>query len=133
MDSREKRFISNLVALPDLSTMSVTFNVFCVSHACTCSGSDMTCPDFSGTSPFHLCLQESATECLGVALQLLPTEILAVPHPQFLLPLLHAVQVGNKEACQLLVRAGADVNQVRLVAYVACLVKANTSATLSPD
>ncbi len=80
----------------------------------------MTCPDYSGTSPFHLCLQESATECLAISLQLLPVEILAVPHPQFLLPLLHAAQLGNKEACQLLVRAGADVNQVSMVAQNCC-------------
>ena len=73
----------------------------------------MTCPDYSGTSPFHLCLQEAAIDCLAVALQQLPVEILAVPHPQFLFPLFHAVQTGNKEACQLLIRAGADVNQVR--------------------
>lgn len=72
----------------------------------------MTCPDYSGTSPFHLAIQEQATNCLRVSLQLLPREILALPHPQFLLPLLHAVQGGNKGACQVLVEAGADVNQV---------------------
>lgn len=73
----------------------------------------MTCPDYSGTSPFHLALQESATDCLAISLELLPKEILDVPHPQFLLPFLHAVQLGNKEACQLMVQAGANVNQVR--------------------
>ena len=72
----------------------------------------MTCPDYSGTSPFHLAIQESASTCLQVALQMLPREILSLPHPQFLLPLLHAVQMGNKEACQMLVEAGADVNEV---------------------
>lgn len=72
----------------------------------------MTCPDYSGTSPFHLAIQELATTCLQVSLQLLPREILALPHPQFLLPLLHAVQSGNKGVCQILVGAGADVNQI---------------------
>ena len=72
----------------------------------------MTCPDFTGTSPFHLGIQESAISCLLVALERLPSEILQISHPQFLLPLLHAVQCESLEACQLLVRAGADVNQV---------------------
>ena len=72
----------------------------------------MTCPDFTGTSPFHLALQESAITCLDISLQLLPKEILDIPHPQFLFPFLHAVQCGDREACQLLIRAGADVNQI---------------------
>ena len=71
----------------------------------------MTCPDFEGTSPFHLAIQERATTCLAVSLHLLSTEILQVPHPQFLLPLHHSVSIGDKEASKILVSAGADINQ----------------------
>ena len=72
----------------------------------------MTCPDYEGTSPFHLSIQERAISCLLVSLQLLPADILRVPHPQFLLPLHHAVARDDREICELLVRAGADVNEV---------------------
>ena len=64
------------------------------------SGSDMTCPDFSGTSPFHLAIQEEALKCLSQCLRFLPKEILEIPDSQFRLPLHHAVQVGSIEACQ---------------------------------
>lgn len=71
----------------------------------------MTCPDFEGTSPFHLAIQERATTCLATSIQLFPREILQVPHPQFLLPLHHTVSIGDREASEILVSAGADVNQ----------------------
>ena len=60
----------------------------------------MTCPDFSGTSPFHLAIQEEALKCLSQCLRFLPKEILEIPDSQFRLPLHHAVQVGSIEACQ---------------------------------
>ena len=72
----------------------------------------MTCPDFSGNSPFHLAIQESATHCLYEALRFLPKQILEIPDGQSRLPLTMAVQLGNIDAIQLLVEAGADVNSV---------------------
>ena len=72
----------------------------------------MTCPDFSGNSPFHLAIQESATKCLHEALRFLPKQILEIPDSQSRLPLTLAVQLGNTEAIQLLIEAGADVNTI---------------------
>ena len=72
----------------------------------------MTCLDYEGTSPFHLCLQARATNCLLVSLQVLPADILRVPHPQFLLPLHHAVAMDDRDTCEILVNAGANVNEV---------------------
>ena len=72
----------------------------------------MTCPDFHGTSPFHLAIQESATQCLIQALRFLPKQILEIPDSQSRLPLTLAVQQGNTEAIQLLLEAGANVNSV---------------------
>ena len=72
----------------------------------------MTCPDFNGTSPFHLAIQESATHCLSEALRFLPKEILQIVDSQSRLPLISAVQLGNIEAVQLLIEAGANVNSV---------------------
>ena len=72
----------------------------------------MTCPDFSGNSPFHLAIQESATKCLYEALRFLPKQILEIPDSQSRLPLTLAVQLGNTEAIQLLIEAGADVNTI---------------------
>ena len=71
----------------------------------------MTCPDFTGTSPFHLAIQESATKCLAESLRFLSKDILEKPDSQGQLPLIHAIQLGNLEACQLLVAAEADVNR----------------------
>ena len=72
----------------------------------------MTCPDFSGTSPFHLAIQESATQCLYEALRFLPKQILESPDSQSRLPLTLAVQLGNTDAIQLLINAGVNVNSV---------------------
>jgi len=72
----------------------------------------MTCLDYEGTSPFHLCLQARATNCLLVSLQLLPADILRVPHTQFLLPLHHAVAMDDRETCEILINAGANINEV---------------------
>ena len=72
----------------------------------------MTCPDFHGTSPFHLAIHESATQCLYKAVRFLPKQILEIPDSQSRLPLTLAVQLGNTDAIQLLVQAGADVNSV---------------------
>ena len=72
----------------------------------------MTCPDFHGSTPFHLAIQESATKCLYQALRYLPKQILEIPDSQSRLPLILAVQLGNAEAIQLLIQAEADVNAV---------------------
>ena len=76
------------------------------------SGSDMTCPDFSGTSPFHLAIEENATTCLMTMLRFLPKEILEIPDSQFQVPLVHAVQANNLDICQILIQGGANVNSV---------------------
>lgn len=73
-------------------------------------GSDMTCPDFSGSTPFHLAIQESATKCLCEALRLLPQQILEIRDSQSRFPLTLAIQLINTDAIQLLIEAGADVN-----------------------
>ena len=81
-------------------------------HTYTRTGADMTCPDFSGNSPFHLSIQESATECLYQALRFLPKQILEIPDSQSRLPLSLAIQVGNTDAIQMLVEAGAGLDSV---------------------
>ena len=83
-----------------------------LSLSLTLAGSDMTCPDFHGTSPFHLAIHESATQCLYKVLRFLPKQILEIPDSQSRLPLTLAVQLGNTDAIQLLVQAGADVNSM---------------------
>ena len=72
----------------------------------------MTCPDFHGSTPFHLTIQETATKCLYQALRCIPKEILETPDSQSRLPLTLAVQMGNTEAIQLLIEREADVNTV---------------------
>ena len=72
----------------------------------------MTCLDFHGSTPFHLAIQESATECLYQALHYLPKQIFEIPDSQSRLPLTLAVQLGNADAIQLLIQGGADVNVV---------------------
>ena len=72
----------------------------------------MTCPDFHGSTPFHLAIHETATKCLYQALHFLPKQILEIPDSQSRLPLTLAAQLGNAEAIQLLIEAGADVNTV---------------------
>ena len=75
----------------------------------------MTCSDFHGSTPFHLAIQESASKCLYEALRFLPKQILEIPDSQSRLPLTLAVQLGNTDAIQLLIQAGADVNIVEEV------------------
>lgn len=72
----------------------------------------MTCPDFSGTSPFHLAIEEDATKCLMTMLEFLPKEILEIPDAQFQVPIVHAVQTNNLDICQILIQRGANVNSV---------------------
>ena len=72
----------------------------------------MTCPDFHGSTPFHLAIQESATKCLYQALNYLPKQILEIPDSHSRVPLILAVQLSNAEAIQLLIEAEADVNVV---------------------
>ncbi len=63
-------------------------------------GSDLTAPDFLGTSPFHLAIAESAISCLSHCLRFLPREILEIPDAQLRSPLIHAVSTGNLESVQ---------------------------------
>ncbi len=42
----------------------------------------MTTPDFSGMSPFHLAIEEGASNCLAEALRFMPKEIHQYPDNQ---------------------------------------------------
>ena len=46
------------------------------------SGCDMTTPDFSGMSPFHLAIEEGASNGLAEALRFMQKEIHQYPDPQ---------------------------------------------------
>jgi ankyrin repeat protein len=71
---------------------------------------NMTTPDFTGTSPFHLAISERAHLCLKQAIRNQPREILEYPDTNGNSPLERAIQMGNIEACKILVEAGASVN-----------------------
>lgn len=81
------------------------------------SGADLTVPDFSGVSPFLLAVQENATQCVVVAMNYSPKEMLESVDQEGRSPLLYAIHNGSVEMCRQLLELGASAeasDQVRV-------------------
>ena len=74
-------------------------------------GADLTIPDFTGMSAFHLAIEEGATRCIAEAMRFLPKEIHQLPDAQYRSPIVHAIQMNNVELCTLLIQEGSDINE----------------------
>ena len=80
-------------------------------------GADLTLPDFSGVSPFLLAVQENATQCVAVAMNYCPKEMLESVDQEGRSPLLYAIHSGSVEMCRQLLELGASAetpDQVRM-------------------
>lgn len=80
-------------------------------------GADLTVPDFSGISPFLLAVQENATQCVAVAINYCPKEMLERVDQEGRSPLLYAIHNGSVEMCRQLLELGASAeapDQVRM-------------------
>ena len=71
-------------------------------------GADLTLPDFSGVSPFLLAVQENATQCVAVAMNYCPKEMLESVDEEGRSPLLYAIHSGSVEVCRQLLELGAS-------------------------
>ena len=84
------------------------------------TGADLNVPDFSGVSPFLLAVQENAIQCVAVAMNYCPKEMLEAVDQEGRSPLLYAIHSGSVEMCRQLLELGASAgapDQVRGVRW----------------